>query len=91
MDKDPRVMLTTVDNPWNPFTNWDEWLRFDNDCDYGTCEFVALFLRTSDQLSPRENFDESLRVFDDIIKHDPRKIYKKVFNTKEAAALDSGY
>jgi len=91
MDTDPRVMLTTVDNPWNPFTHFNEWFQFDCDNDYGTCEFVSLFLRTSEQLSPRENFDESLRVFDDIIKNDPRKIYRKVFNTEEAATLDSGY
>lgn len=89
--EDPRVMLTTVDNPWNPFTHFDEWFRYDCDNDYGTCEFVARFLRTSDQLSPKENFDECNRTFDDIIKHDPRKIYKKVFNTEEAAARVSGY
>ena len=23
------VMLTTIDNPYNPFTEWNEWLQFD--------------------------------------------------------------
>ena len=23
------VRITTIDNPFNPFTEWDEWFNFD--------------------------------------------------------------
>ena len=28
-----KCMLTTVDNPYNPFTQWDAWFRFDRAID----------------------------------------------------------
>ncbi len=31
------VMLTTIDNPFNPFTEWADWYRFDTDMGYNTC------------------------------------------------------
>lgn len=30
-------LITTADNPWNPYTNWDEWYRFDMQHGYDTC------------------------------------------------------
>ena len=33
--------LTTIDNPWNPFTNWDEWLVYDIKMGYCTNERLA--------------------------------------------------
>jgi hypothetical protein len=78
-----RVALTTVDNPYNPFTQFDDWFQFDCQHDYGTCEFLARFCYTSDQLSPAENFQEAERAIDDIIKHDVRKIYKKVYESEK--------
>ena len=26
MENDNEIMLTTIDNPFNPFTQYDEWL-----------------------------------------------------------------
>ena len=44
-------MLTTVDNPFNPHTQWDDWKRYDEDNNYYTCEYLARVVRTSDELS----------------------------------------
>ena len=30
-------LLTTVDNPYNPFTHWVEWYAFDTSMGYHTC------------------------------------------------------
>lgn len=35
------VMLTTVDNPFNPFDNFEEWFKIDMQFGYNTCALVA--------------------------------------------------
>ena len=78
-------MLTTTDNPYDPFTQYEAWYRFDEDNGYHSCAFLARIARTSDQLSDKENQEEIERrdiLFggsgNDIIKYDPLGIYKKV-------------
>lgn len=44
------VYITTVDNPWNPFTNWDEWLQYDRSMGYFTCEKLDRLAPISDVL-----------------------------------------
>lgn len=34
-------MLTTIDNPYNPHTNFDEWFAFDVSHGYNTCAYIA--------------------------------------------------
>ena len=76
-----KCMLTTFDNPYSPFDQFEDWLQFDNLHDYGTCEFLARFCFTSDSLSEYENSRIIEDAIDDIIKHDPRKIYVKVYES----------
>lgn len=76
------TMLTTVDNPYNPFEDFTQWLLFDNEKGYGTCDYLGRIARTSDQLSQEENDEEIERAIDEIIALDFRNIYKKV--TREA-------
>lgn len=42
------TMLTTYDNPFNPFDNYDEWLRWDSDQGYNTPELLAQVLGNTD-------------------------------------------
>lgn len=79
MANDSKVMMTTIDNPYSPFTDFDQWYRYDQEHDYGTCEFLARFVYNSDALSDAENDEETERAIDDIVKNDPRKIYRKVY------------
>lgn len=51
VDMSDDVLLTTVDNPWNPFTHWDEWYEFDESKGYHTCSLLARLSITSDELS----------------------------------------
>ena len=73
--------LTTVDNPYDPFDQFDEWLNFDNDKGYGTCSYLARVANTSDQLTDTENNEEITRAINEIILHDYAGIYKKVERT----------
>lgn len=70
--------LTTTDNPYNPFTQYDAWYRYDEDKGYHSCSYLARIARTSDQLSEAENEQEIERAIDDIVRYDPLGIYKKV-------------
>jgi len=72
------VMLTTFDNPYDPFEEFTQWLLFDNEKGYGTCDYLGRIARTSDQLSQEENDEEVERAIDEIIQLDFRNIYKKV-------------
>ena len=44
-------MLTTVDNPFSPFTQYDEWLVFDTRMGYHTNALLARIVVSSDELS----------------------------------------
>ena len=48
------VWVTTVDNPFDPFTQWDKWYRYDEKCRYYTCERIANIAKTSVNLSDAE-------------------------------------
>lgn len=75
-------MLTTNDNPYNPFDEFALWLLFDKQKGYNTCEYLARIAQLSDDLSEKETEEEIERAMDEIIKYDPFGIYKKV--TKES-------
>lgn len=73
-----KCALTTIDNPYNPFEQFDSWFMFDMDKGYNSCAYLDRIARTSDQLSEEENDQEIERAIDEIIKYDFMNIYKKV-------------
>ena len=78
-----RTMLTTIDNPFDPFTQFDEWLAFDEDNGYYTCAYLARVTITSDELSEA---DEELAIedaIDEIIKYNFLGLYKKAIKVEE--------
>ena len=72
-----KYALTTIDNPYNPFTEFDSWYQYDTDKGYNSCGYLDRIARTSDQLSEAENNDEIERAIDEIIKYDFTNMYKK--------------
>lgn len=75
---DTQVAITTIDNPYNPFTEFENWMMFDIEKKYNTCGKLARFARTSDEFTDEENNLEVEQAIDEIIKFDPFNIYKKV-------------
>lgn len=73
-----RVRLTTVDNPYDPFKEFTDWLMYDKEKGYNSCEYLARIAKTSDQLSDEENEKEIERAINEIIFKNPLNIYKKV-------------
>ena len=72
------VMLTTYDNPFNPFEQFSSWFLFDVEKGYNTCSYLARIAKLSDEMSQQEENEEVERAIDEIIKYDFMNIYKKV-------------
>lgn len=79
-------MISTIDNPFDPFTEFDEWFKFDVEKGYNSCAYLGRIARTSDQLSVEENNQEIERAIDEIVRLDPLDLYVKV----EKSRTDSG-
>lgn len=73
-----KVYLTTVDNPYDPDTQFTSWYLYDKQKGYDSCDYLARIARTSNQLSDEENVDEIERAIDEIVHYDFLDIYKKV-------------
>lgn len=80
-------MLTTFDNPYNPFDDFTLWLMYDKEQGYDTCERLARIAKLSDDMSQDEIDAETARAMDEIIFYDFLNIYKKVWQDSE---LDTG-
>ena len=70
--------LTTVDNPFNPFTQWDEWYAYDARHGYHTPSFLARIAFTSDDLSEADQAAAIQSAIDEIVRENILGIYRKV-------------
>ena len=75
---DTEVMLTTFDNPYDPFDEFVPWFLFDVEKGYYTCSLLARIARFSEEFSVAEDKAETERAIEEILKHDFLNIYKKV-------------
>lgn len=71
-------MLTTFDNPYDPFEQFSSWFLFDVEKGYNTCSYLGRITKFSDDMSIIEENEEIERAIDEIIKYDFMNIYKKV-------------
>ena len=71
-------MLTTIDNPFDYFTQFDEWLLFDKQKGYNSCEKIARIAQLKDEMTSIEEDAEIERAIDEIIKYDILNVFKKV-------------
>ena len=78
MADDEQVMLTTIDNPYDPFTEWDEWYDFDTASGYYTPAYLARVVMTSDQLSQADQDVAIEQAIDEIVAENITGKYKKV-------------
>lgn len=74
-------MLTTTDNPFDPFDHYDEWFAFDSRMGYHTPSYLARIVVTSEELSESDQNNAIDVAIDEIIKENGPALYKKV--TKE--------
>jgi hypothetical protein len=70
--------LTTVDNPFNPFTQWDEWYAYDARHGYHTPSFLARVALTSDDLSDADQAAAIDAAMNEIVRENVLGIYRKI-------------
>ena len=78
-----QTMLTTTDNPFDPFTQFDDWYAFDTQKGYNTCAYLARIAKVSNDLSPADYEIAVESAIDEICDLNLLGIYKKVTSDKE--------
>lgn len=78
MTEKRQVQITTIDNPFDPFDDFDNWFYYDIEKGYYTCSKLARLAEDREDLSSYEEEQEFERIIDRLIEIDPLKIYKKV-------------
>ena len=77
------AMLTTIDNPFNPFTQYDEWLSFDEQSGYYTNGYLARIANTTPAMTDEETDKAIENAMDEIIRIDPFGLYIKINKNSE--------
>lgn len=75
---DEQYMLTTVDNPYSPFTQYEEWFALDAALGYHTPGLLARYVYSSDDLSDVDQLDAINQGIDEVVQENPFGIYRKV-------------
>lgn len=73
-----RSMLTTTDNPYDPFDDWDNWYAYDYRKGYHTPGLLARICVTSDELSEPDQELAIEQAIDEIIAENVSGVHKKV-------------
>lgn len=72
------VMITTIDNPFNPFYDFDNWYDYDIEKGYNTCAYLARVAIITEDMFDLEIDKETERAIDEIIEYDFTGLYKKI-------------
>ena len=70
--------LTTIDNPIDPFEDYNKWDSMDRLLGWNTASYLDRVANTSSELPDICNDEEIERAIDEIIKYNPLHIHKKV-------------
>lgn len=71
-------MLTTFDNPFDPFTQFDDWYQYDERSGYHSTSLLARIVQSSDELSDADQQLAYEQAIDEIVKENVLGVYTKV-------------
>ena len=72
------TFVTTLDNPYDYFDQFDEWYAFDTQKGYNTCSYVARIAMTSPEMSDKDNEQAINDAVDEILRLNITGNYRKV-------------
>jgi hypothetical protein len=78
-------MLTTFDNPYNPFDDFTKWWLWDVTHGYNSCALLARVSGNKDELTDEEQSASIEKAIDSIIDCDFFHVYKKVKSENESS------
>ena len=82
-------MLTTLDNPFDPFDDFTSWFMFDCEKGHNTSSRIARIAQIDSEMSQKEVDDEMERAMDLIVKYDFEDKYVKIFEKQNATATNA--
>lgn len=71
-------MLTTIDNPYDPFDQFDEWSAYDEQKGYHSSSLLARSCVTIRSLGESVYQEQIENAIDEIVSNDFTQLYKKV-------------
>lgn len=71
-------MLTTIDNPFDPFEQFALWDSFDREKGYNTTSYLGRIVQFTDDMSQIEENQEVERAIDEILELNPLDVYVKI-------------
>lgn len=69
-------MLTTVDNPYDPFDDFDAWLGYDQQAGHHSLPLLARIAVSSDDMSDADQSLAIKQAIDEIIEMNPNGLYR---------------
>lgn len=77
-------MLTTVDNPFDPFTQQEEWDAYDRSLGYNTNALLARVAWSSHNLSEADQSLAIEQAIEEIVRENVTGVYRKVVSSNSA-------
>ena len=73
-----KVNITTIDNPFDPFDDFNSWFMFDVENGYYTSSKLGRLTHFTDDMTELEELEETERAIDELVRIDPLDIYIKL-------------
>ena len=83
-----QTFVTTLDNPYDYFKQFDDWYAFDTQMGYNTCSYVARIAKTSRELSERDQCQATNDAVDEILRFNLTGNYKRAVGPELKEAED---
>lgn len=71
-------MLSTTDNPYSPFTEWRQWMAWDEAAGYHTLAYLGRVVRSSHELSEGDEQQAIDDAIDEIIEYNLYGVHTRV-------------
>jgi hypothetical protein len=76
-------MLTTVDNPFDPFTMFDEWLEYDTRMGYNSAAFLDRIAKVSYEMSEPDQLMAVQDAINEIVNENVSGMWIKVSRSSD--------
>jgi hypothetical protein len=80
-------MLTTVDNPFDPFTMFDEWMSYDMRMGYNSAAFLDRIANVSNDVSEPDQALAIQNAIDEIVTENVSGMWKKVSRSSDLPVM----
>ena len=72
------VTVTTTDNPYHPFLQFDDWRNYDESKGYNTLAYISRLVRSSPEMTDEELEFENAKACEEIVRLNLTGNYKLV-------------